>query len=109
MAISCKGQGYIRTSFTCGVGFGLHKIFVSVEPCVYESNLLSFPAPTCIAHPGVILVHGYWAVHPPPSDLPFYAIHHTILVITISCKGQGYIRTSFTCGVGFGLYKICVC
>jgi len=24
----------------------------------------------------------------PPTDPPFYAIHHTILVMAISCKGQ---------------------
>ena len=34
---------------------------------------------------------------PSPTDPPFYAIHHTILVKAISCKGQ------------VGLYKIFVC
>jgi len=56
---------------------------------VHESTILSFPAPTCIAHP----VQNYcttieqYSPHPPTSRL--YPIHHTILVITISCKGRG--------------------
>jgi len=29
------------------------------------------PPPTCIAHPGAILLHDYWAVYDSPSDLPF--------------------------------------
>ena len=37
-----------------------------------------------------MLLRDYWAVNDrPPSDLPLYAIHHTILVITISCEGRG--------------------
>jgi len=56
---------------------------------VHESTILSSPAPTCIAHPGAILLRGYWAVYnlPPPTSR-VYALHHTLLVITKSCKGQ---------------------
>jgi len=46
------------------------------------------PPPTCIAHPGAILLHNYWTVCDFPSDHPLYGIHHTILVLTILCRGQ---------------------
>ena len=65
-----------------------YKIFVYFEAVVHESTILSFPPPTCIAHPGAILLHDYWTVYDSPSDLRLYAIYHTVLVITISCKGQ---------------------
>jgi len=56
---------------------------------MHLSTLLLFPAPTCSAHPGATLLHDYWAVYtPPPPTSPLYDIHHTKLVITISCEGQ---------------------
>ena len=48
---------------------GLYKILFSCETVVHESTIRSFPAPTCIAHPGAILVHDYWAVNDSPSEL----------------------------------------
>ena len=51
--------------------FGLYKILFSCEAVVHESTICSFPPPTCIAHPGAILVHDYWAVYDPPSELSF--------------------------------------
>jgi len=79
-------------------------MFFYFEACVHDSTILPFPAPTCIlpkiAYTLVqyycttigIGIIGQYAARDPPSDLPFvchtYAIHHTILVITISCKGQ---------------------
>ena len=54
---------------------------------MHESTICSSPPPTCIAHPGAIQLHNYWAVFDSPSELSrFYAMRHTILVITISCK-----------------------
>ena len=38
---------------------------------MHESTILSFPSPTCIAHPSAILLHDYPAVYDSPSDLPF--------------------------------------
>ena len=49
----------------------LYKIFVYFEAVVYESSSLSFPTPTCIAHPGAILFHDSRTVYDSPSDLPF--------------------------------------
>jgi len=73
------------------VSFGLYKIFFYFEAFVHESTILSFHAPTCIAHPGAILFHDCWAVYDPPPTSRLYIIHRTILVITISCKGQGFL------------------
>jgi len=42
---------------------------------VHESTILSCPPPTCIAHPGAMLLHDYWAVYDPPSDISF--VYHT--------------------------------
>jgi len=39
-----------------------YKIFVYFEAIVHESTILSFPPPTCIAHPGAILLHDDWTV-----------------------------------------------
>ena len=38
-------------------GVGLYKIFVYFEAIVHESTILSCSPPTCIAHPGAILLH----------------------------------------------------
>ena len=69
---------------------GLYKIFVDFEAVVHKSTILSAP-PSLFALPcpSAILLHDYWTVYDSPSDLPFvYAIHQTILVILILCKGQ---------------------
>ena len=63
-----------------------HRIFS--QSFVHESIGLLVFRPACIAHTVAILLHGYWAIYDPPSTSLWYVIHHTILVITISCKGQ---------------------
>jgi len=50
---------------------GLYKRFFPCEAAVHESTILSFPPPTCIAHPGAILLHDYWAVYDSPFELSF--------------------------------------
>jgi len=64
---------------SCSVSrFGLYKIFFYLEAFAHESTILSFPAPTCIAHPGAILLHDYWAIYDsprPPFCMP-YTIHY---------------------------------
>jgi len=49
---------------------GRYKMFLH-----FEARVQSFPAPTCIVHPAAILLHDYWALCDPPSDLP--CICHT--------------------------------
>ena len=66
------------------------------ESFVHESNLFSILPPTCIVYTIAILLQDCCAVYNLPSTSPFYAIQHTILVITISCKGQ--ITSSFSVG-----------
>ena len=52
-------------------GIGLHKIVFYFEAVVHKLTILSFPPPSCIAYPDVILLHDYWAVYDFPSGLPF--------------------------------------
>jgi len=41
---------------------GLYKILFYFKAVVCESTILSFPPPTCSAHPAAILLHDYWTV-----------------------------------------------
>ena len=63
--------------------FGLYKIFVNVEAAVHKSTILSFPRPpalpTLVQYYRTII--GQYTTPLPTSRL--YAIHHTVLVITI--------------------------
>jgi len=68
---------------------------------MHESIVLSFLPPTCIAHTVAILLHDWRAIYDPSSTSLVYAIHHTILVITISCKGQ--VSTGARVEMGLGL------
>jgi len=55
---------------------------------MHEPIVLSCFRRACIAHTVAILLHGYWAIQDPPTTSLVYAIYHTRLVKTISCKGQ---------------------
>jgi len=56
---------------------------------VHESILRAFPPPICIALTIAILLHVHCAHYDTPPPIPLlYAIHHTILVMAISCKGR---------------------
>ena len=73
-----------------GVGVSLYKILFQFKAVVRESIILLLPPPpTCNAYPIAILMHGHCAIYASPPTPPLYAIHHTILVMAISCKGQG--------------------
>jgi len=47
---------------------------------------------TCKAYPIAIQLHAHCAIYAPltddPPHIPIYAMHHAILVMAISCKGQ---------------------
>jgi len=76
---------------------------------VHESVVLSFFRPAWIVHIVAILMHDYRAVYDPPSTSLVYAMHHTILVITISCKGQTGLASSASAAREQGLYgTVCV-
>jgi len=63
--------------------------FTSKLYCGSRSSF-NCPAPTCNAYPIAILLDAHCAIHAPPPTLRAYAMHHTILVMAISCKGQTF-------------------
>ena len=67
--------------------FGLYKIFFYLFVFVQKSIILAFTPPIRITHTTAILLRDSCAIYDLPPTLPLYAIHHTILVMTISCKG----------------------
>jgi len=52
------------------------------------------PPRTCITRTIAILLHVYCARHNAPPTPPLYAIHYTILIMAISCKGQAVTAIS---------------
>jgi len=97
MAISCKGQvatdrglkkppvfarkGAERTLAITRYCFTLRLIGTNQSSCIS-------PLPTRIAHTIALLLHNYCARYDPHPTSRVYAIHHTISVMAISCKGQ---------------------
>jgi len=55
---------------------------------VHESIILLLLPPACIARTNAILLHVYCAIYDAPPTPLMYAIHHTLLLLAISCKGQ---------------------
>ena len=55
---------------------------------MHESIIRVLPPPTCIARTIAIPLHVYSAVYDAPPTHLLYAIHHTVLPMAISCKGQ---------------------
>jgi len=64
---------------------------------MYKSTILLLPQSTCIGidHTIAMLLHDFCiAQHPhppPPGPLFVYTIHHKILVMAVSCKGQSQV------------------
>jgi len=77
------------------VRFGLYKILFYFEAHVHESILFDCSLPTHIAHTitqcGRTTIARYTTHDAPPTPL-LYAIHHAVLIVAISCKGQGTVR-----------------
>ena len=71
---------------------GLYKIFVHFKAFLHESIITFIPPPTCNAHTIAILLHDYCAIYKPLPTSRLHAMHHTLLVMAISCKGQIYNR-----------------
>ena len=51
-------------------------------------NHLLLPPPTRISHTIALLLHDYCAIYDPTPTPLVYSIHHTVLVMAISCKAQ---------------------
>ena len=66
----------------------LYKIVFHFEAFVHESIILLNPPPICTARTIAMLLHVHCAIYDAPPTLLVYAIHHTILAMAISCKGQ---------------------
>jgi len=66
---------------------GLYKIFLHLCLCVQESISPLLPPLIRITHTTAILLRDCCAIYDVPPTLPLNAIHHTILVRTMSCKG----------------------
>jgi len=66
----------------------LYKILFHLSALVWESNH-PLPPPSRNAYPVAILLHDFCAIYAPQPTPPLRAIHHTLLVIAILCKGQG--------------------
>jgi len=82
--VSVRGRVQVRR----GLGLGLYKILFYFEAFVHESIILLLPTPTCIARTIAMLLHVYCAIYEAPPTHLLYAMHTTILVMAISCKGQ---------------------
>ena len=73
---------------TVGRGFNLYKRLFHFKALLWESIILLLPPPP----PAKPILLQYYCTTiaqytPPPPTAPFYAIHHTLLVMAISCKG----------------------
>ena len=77
---------------TCKVA-RLYKILFCFKALLCESIILLLPPPSCTTYTIVILFHAHCVIYAPPPTLPFYAIHHTILVMAILCKCQNVATT----------------
>ena len=78
----------------------LYKILFHFKAVLWSiSSFYCYP-PACNAYNIAILSHAHCTIHVPPPTLPLYAIHHTILMMAISCKGQLAAAGSFLVDVG---------
>ena len=88
--------------------FGLYKILYRFKALLWESIMLLFPPPTCKAYPIAILLHAHCAIYALPPTPLLYAIHHTILVMAISCKGQAQVRLCQTIEFDSTPAQVCI-
>jgi len=65
---------------------GLYKIVFHCKAFAHRSLIVLLPPPTCIAHAIAILLHGYCTIYDPPPTPFLFAVHHTLLLVSISCK-----------------------
>jgi len=83
-------QFYIQTPYIYkhAIGLRVNQDIILLRGCCARINQPFTPPPTCISHPGAVLSRDYWEVYDSPSNSRLYAIDHTVLVMTTSCKGQ---------------------
>jgi len=66
----------------------LYKILFHFKAVLWSMSSFYCYPPECNAYNIAILLHAHCTIYVPPPTLPLYAIHHTILMMAISCKGQ---------------------
>jgi len=69
------------------MGLSLYKILYRFKALLWESIILLFPPPMLQRLPIAIPLHDHCTMHAFPPTSLLYAIHHTMLVMAISCKG----------------------
>jgi len=86
----------------------LYEIWFHFKALLWESIILLLPPPTCNAYSIAIRVHNVCAIYDPPPTPLVYAIHDTILVMTISCKGQAppYVGNARSEGNSTRLFRV---
>jgi len=72
------------------IGWPIHDILSRLCFCA-RINHPFIASPTCIAHTVAILLQYYCAIFDPLPTPRFHVIHPTILLMTISCKGQNIV------------------
>jgi len=95
------GVLFLSCACVCRCRVSLYKILFYFKALLWESIILLVPPSTCKAYPIAVLLHDHCATYASPTDPSLYAIHRTILVMAISCKGQ-------VSGVLFSV-GVCVC
>ena len=78
------------------IAFSLYKILSHFKDLLWVSIILVLPPPICKAYPIAIPQHDHCAIHARPPTPSLFAIHHTQLVMAISCKGQHSMQV-FSC------------
>jgi len=74
---------FLGSNTVAGVCIGLYTIFFHLFVCVQESIIPLLPPPICITHATAIRLRDSCAIFDLPTTLLLYAIHHTMLVVTI--------------------------
>jgi len=67
---------------------GLYKILFHSFLYMHDSIFPLSPPPICMTWTTAILLRDFCAIYDLPPTLPVEAVHYTILVMAISCKGQ---------------------
>ena len=112
--ILCRWSAYMRCRNVLyidsrgGSQPGLYKMLFCLWACVHESILFSAHPPLVEAPDLPIIAHTIAQYHVSPPTPRYCNIYHTILAMTISCKGQFSTwpptRLTETCSLGVTRY-----
>jgi len=89
----------------------LYTILFHFKAVLWSLSSFDCHPPTCNAYRIAILLHAHChcAIYAPPPTLPLYAIHHTILLMAVSRKGQAAHQARLaTVGLESMMIMICL-